>query len=171
MAREGSFTIQRFSRGPKNSRFSRLQPAFRNGPPNRVWAHSRNYCRTRAFRQICQLGTAQICNAWTAASFMVDGKFRLALLYLGTPLTITFAASQANWCADTRLHPRRAPASRVLTGRRNFDATANPHFQLPQLWRTYRIKVIAATLSSPPSARRRHMKAAPRIVIVVGPSM
>jgi hypothetical protein len=75
-----------------------------------------------------------------------------ALLYLGHPLTITYARFTDQLCGDaeyTRMRSRHSGDPAFAT---RFKALCrSPLPVLPQLWRTYRTKGIAATLASAPS--------------------
>jgi hypothetical protein len=88
----------------------------------------------------------------TAEIFGFDGKFD-ALVYLGHPLTITFARFTTELCADNdyiRMRSKRFEGPEFV---KRFKAMCESSLPiLPRLWRTYIKQGIAATLASAPTA-------------------
>ncbi len=89
----------------------------------------------------------------TAEIYGLDGKFD-ALLYLGHPLTITYARFTRELCADTEYVRMRTRRIGDPEWGKTFKAMCeSPLPILPRLWRTYEAKGIAATLAlAPPTS-------------------
>ena len=88
----------------------------------------------------------------TAEIHGLDGNFD-ALLYLGHPLTITYARFTSELCADTEYIRMRTRRIGDPEWGKKFKAICeSPLPILPRLWRTYLAKGIAATLGLAPTA-------------------
>jgi hypothetical protein len=81
-----------------------------------------------------------------------DKKFD-AILYLGNPLTITYARFTRQLCEDTEYIRMRSQHSGDIQFDIRFkELCQSPPPVLPQLWRTYQSRGIAATLALVPSS-------------------
>jgi hypothetical protein len=88
----------------------------------------------------------------TAEISALAGKFD-ALLYLGHPLTITYARFTRALCVDTEYIHMRSKRFGGTEWEKSFSATCDsPLPVIPQLWRMYCAKGIAATLTLAPTA-------------------
>jgi len=102
--------------------------------------------------EISSRTTKSLINVDTTNIYGLDGRFD-ALLYLGHPLTVTFARFSTELCADQDYIRMRSQRKGDTKWESSFKAACkSPQSILPQLWRAYQAKGIASTLTMAPKS-------------------